>query len=113
MVDYTKMNPGIRKTVAWLRSKGFETTDSGDGETNTYECDRSIPYISIMVDPARMAEESNRLLNLLRDSGLKIGAMTGDITEPCIQATYDPGNKIAIIDLTGVKDSSLEDLQVF
>lgn len=26
-------DPGIRRVVAWLRERGFKTTDSGDGVT--------------------------------------------------------------------------------
>lgn len=32
-IDYEALDPGIRRTVRWLRSLGFETTDSGDGVT--------------------------------------------------------------------------------
>jgi len=30
-IDFSLLDPGIRRTVAWLRGLGFETTDSGDG----------------------------------------------------------------------------------
>lgn len=34
------LNPGIARTVQWLNSQGFMTTDSGDGATHDHECDR-------------------------------------------------------------------------
>ena len=33
-LDLNTINPKMRRLVGWLRSKGFETTDSGDGHTN-------------------------------------------------------------------------------
>jgi len=62
------LNPGIRRLVVWLRANGFDTCDSGDGQTHDHACDRSC------------------------------GA---------IQASYDPADGSAVIDLTGVSDKDL------
>lgn len=106
------LNPGIAKTVQWLQSHGFRTTDSGDGETHLYACDRDYPYVVMSVDPADMVEEADRLLNLCLEAGLPMGEMSmGEMsmeqTSLSIQATYDPTNKLAFIDLMGVSDKIL------
>lgn len=61
------LNPGIRETVAFLRQKGFNTTDSGDGVTHDFGCDRDYAYVCMTVSPAdSLVAEADRLLGILR-----------------------------------------------
>lgn len=107
-IDFAALNPGVRRLVRVLREAGFDTCDSGDGATHDHECDRSYPYVVIRVRPAEMAEEARRLRKVLRAFGCAVDTAIGmDESEPAIQATYDPVNDIATIDLTGVTDAAL------
>jgi hypothetical protein len=66
------MNPGIRKLVAWLWSQGFDTCDSGDGETHEYGCDHVFPFIAVRVScPEVLVLETRRLVALFEDHGHK------------------------------------------
>lgn len=106
MTDNEDLNPGIRRTVAWLRAKGFRTTDSGDGVTHSFECDRDEAYCSIAVEPARLVSEAARLCLLLEDAGVAVHPM-GPEALVTIQATYDPADGSAFIDLVGLDDGLL------
>lgn len=109
------LNPGIRRTVLWLRSHGFATCDSGDGKTHDYSCDRNHPYVVMRVAPDDMVPRTLDLVKLLGMVGLEVVSVghgfnsDGDSLAPCIQASYDPANGIALIDLMGVCDSDLPD----
>ena len=65
--EYESINPKIRNTVKKLRYWGFDTTDSGDGETSDFACDNPFPYVVIKVDPIDLIHETNRLVDLLSD----------------------------------------------
>lgn len=117
------VNPGIRRTIAWLNSYGFKTCDSGDGETHDFECDRPDPYVVIEVDPEVICSKTVRLHVLLRDSGIDLGpvgslrsdveALAELVTEPLvphdvtIEATYDPIDGRAFINVSGLHDGLL------
>lgn len=108
-----QINPGIQRLVAILVAHGFETCDSGDGETHDYACDRLYPYVSMRVMPYEAINETARLKNLISGLGATVVSMTeafGESPVPtsgCIQLSYDPCDKIAILDLLGVKDTDL------
>ena len=104
-VDYDELNPGIRETVRWLRSLGFETIDSGDGETHEYECDRDGAYVCILCRSSALAKEARRLMRALLDRGIMVGPVYEGTTH--IQASYDPANGFAVIELVGVTDAML------
>lgn len=102
----TNLNPGIRRTVVWLNEVGgFRTTDSGDGKTHDYGCDRDHPYIVITVDKPEkfLVKEANRLHTVLLYRGIEV-VPVGE-GGPCIQASYDPVNEIGVIDLSNVDDA--------
>ena len=91
------LNPGIRTTVQTLREWGFDTRDSGDGQTAQYECDLPIPYVHIAVDAQSIAAETDRLLALLSGRGIVFGNQPnpqidpeGYANAPDIQASYLP-----------------------
>lgn len=99
------LNPGIRKSVALLRAWGFDTVDSGDGETHTHECDREEPYIVVRVAPRALITESNRLARLLAQRGVTVVPLgSPDAGGVAIQASYEPANQIAVIDVMGIHD---------
>ena len=88
--DYSSLNPGIRETVRWLHLLGYTTTDSGDGQTRQFECDRGDPYVVVKVeDPRYLIETCDRLK---KDLGR--AAHHPDIL---ITGTYSP--------LDGIRDS--------
>lgn len=108
-INYEEMNPGIRRTVKWLRSCGFDTTDSGDGVTHDHACDRDHAYVVIVVEDAdRLVKRADLLRGLLGHRGIKIAPQSIDPSaQVSIQASYDPANRIAVIDLTGLTDAML------
>lgn len=60
-----KCDPGIRDTVAWLRSLGFNTTDSGDGKTKRRIIDAGYalpePHVFMVVSPRHAIDDARRL----------------------------------------------------
>jgi len=102
----TAINPGVARLVEWLNDNGFPTCDSGDGETHDYACDREGAYVSIDVVPGHIARVADRLLAELTSVGVVITPQP-EAGGKFIQATYDPANRIAIIDLVGVTDADI------
>jgi hypothetical protein len=102
------VNPKIRGTVAWLNANGFRTCDSGDGATHDYECDRDYPYVVIQVGgAAEIVPSAHRLVGLLRGRGIPLAPVgQGDVW---MQATYDPVDGTAMIELCGMDDDMLGD----
>jgi len=103
--DCDGLNPGIVKTVQWLHANGFNTCDSGDGETHNFDCDLDIPFVHMIVQPDQLASESKRLFDLLTAKGHKIKEFDAEADDggPNIQASYDPANDIATLSLFNVK----------
>jgi hypothetical protein len=102
------LNPGIRRTVKWLNENGFPTTDSGDGKTHDYGCDRPFPYVVIRPAPDKhLEEEADALMVLLEQQGVKVMQLGVQEGAPWIQASYDPTNGIGLIDLANVDDALL------
>lgn len=99
------MNPGIVKTVEWLQSLGFKTTDSGDGETHDYECDRLYPYVVMACHPNVLIDNCKYLQSQLSTKNIQIYPVGGD--RPCIQGSFDPADQTAVIELMNVKDKDL------
>jgi hypothetical protein len=118
-VDLLKLDPGVRLTVAWLRDQGFETTDSGDGKTKLAEYPsisdaiqdglRDEPHVVIRVAPDELIAESDRLESLLMKVGVRLEEQPPDsyVAGPHAQATYDPANRIAFIDIVNLTDELL------
>ena len=101
------LNPGIRRTVMWLRMMGYQTCDSGDGRTHDHACDRDHAYVVMMVEPERLVERARELIIQVGARGVVLGPMSMDLNQPCMQASYDPLNNIATLDLMGVDDVKL------
>jgi len=105
------LNPGIRLTVAALSAAGFETCDSGDGETHQEECDREGSYVVIKSTSRDLTAEAADLVLFLRHNGIEVVQIGCDGVQ--IQATYDPVDDTAIIDVSGIHDSLLPDTVSF
>jgi hypothetical protein len=102
------LNPGIARTVVWLNGLGFETTDSGDGKTHDFECDRPHAYVVISSTPETLLEDTERLRVALLERGVEVGDLREDGTGPFVQASYVPGSAFpAHIDLQNVDDELL------
>jgi hypothetical protein len=109
------LNENIRLTVMFLQTAGFVTVDSGDGKTHACECDRDYAYVSIKVRAHNMLSEADRLCALLKAHGIDIYELRSkdyaeDDIPPCIQATYDPGDGSANIDLMYFDDDYLKNV---
>lgn len=101
-----QLNPGIAETVHWLNERDFQTCDSGDGKTHDYGCDRPHAYVVMVVDPRELIGEARRLRLELAKVGIEVGSLN-DRGEPSIEATYDPGDDTALLDLCFVDDELL------
>lgn len=69
-LDYDQLDPGIRDTVALLRAAGFETSDSGDGESKSAEDYASgeaipFPHVAARTTPQTMLVDAERMFALL------------------------------------------------
>lgn len=102
------LNPKIRKTVDLLRSLRFKTVDSGDGETHACGCDRDYAYVCIAVAPSKLVTETKRLIRELEKKGVEFSPM-GTENKPQIQASFDPVDNTALIDVMYVNDDALGD----
>jgi len=108
--EIQSINPGIRSTVQKLREWGFETCDSGDGETAQFDCDLDCPYVHIMVDAESIASETDRLVGLLVEAGICFDDPPHPQYEPdasskfpVIEASYLPlQNRAAAIHLFNI-----------
>lgn len=99
------IDPGVRNLVVWLRSRSFNTTDSGDGITkiNAGNIDAlDVPHVFMRVaDASLLYAEALRLQYVLwTEHGIK--------RQPGrVEASYDPANGIAVLSLTGISDTDL------
>lgn len=86
-VDYELLNPKIRHTIKVLRGWGFDTRDSGDGETQQYECDLPCPYVHIKINHAIfLSGEMIRLKKLLLcKCGIEIGMCNESGSNPTME----------------------------
>lgn len=103
---YEELNPGIQRTVKWLNDNGFLTTDSGDGKTHEFGCDRDHAYVVIVVPTSEeLIATTHRLVDALESMGVVLGPV--GVSAPCIQASYDPVNGLPVIDLMDLDDAKL------
>lgn len=115
-LNYDELDPGIRRTVRWLRSLGYETCDSGDGKTKpaqglTWEdCVRDMAHVCISHPHGghSLPRAAEVLLQRLEAIGIRVGPIGHEIDGMAsIQATYDPATGSSILDLMGLDDSML------
>lgn len=101
--NYTTLNPGIVETVRWLRANGFDTCDSGDGETHQFECDYECPYVHMRCAPDKLVSEANRLMDLLAARGINFQPMDEKNSVPTVDCSYSPLFDVGFIALYNVK----------
>ena len=87
-VDYEALDPGIRHVVEMLRDAGFDTSDSGDGETkvDALASGDALPYPHVFC--------IGRLASLVTDAHL-MQELLGD--EWTVEASYSAKNQIVIL----------------
>jgi hypothetical protein len=103
------LDPGITKVVTFLRQKGFETTDSGDGVTKRAAGDEEaldLPHVAVRVpEELGLTRAADNLLTFFSVHGVPIDEQgKWDIW---IEASYDPANRIGILVLFGLDDTKL------
>lgn len=111
-LDPGTLDPGIRFVVQTLRTWGFRTTDSGDGQSKPEEQrEIQIPHVVMVIeDPACLVAEANRLASLLSSIGVEIVPIGPDDTNVEIHATYDAADRSATLILLGLNDEVLDGL---
>jgi hypothetical protein len=108
-MDMEHLCPGIRQTVEWLQSEGFNTTDSGDGVGNEgMECAIPFPNVFMTCSEDILIQETKRLQTLLAVKGIEVQPLQPDDPQPAhIEASYDPSTGLGIISLFNVDDALL------
>lgn len=100
--DFEQLDPGIRKVVRWLRENGFETTDSGDGETKSdMTCAFDMPNVAVRVHYRDLLMEADRLADMMHSH---LPSLVHDVH---IEASYDPMDRSAVILLLRLHDRML------
>lgn len=106
--DLLMLDPGVRALVAFLRSQGFETTDSGDGVTKfddaeaageePMDCALDYPNVFMRVGEGdNPVEEADHLLAVLRSVG-------ADPRPGEVELSYDPVDGIALLMILDAND---------
>lgn len=113
-INYEELDPGIRKTVRFLRAHGFDTTDSGDGVSKVngnldWESMGIIPFPHVNIwFPIKNVQEAineiNRLHDLLNKFGIKLDGRFQNI-----ELTYSPVRSDATIFVVGIDDTMIPD----
>lgn len=103
-----ELNPGIVKAVELINSMGFRTTDSGDGETHDYECDRDVGYVVVVLrDDQPLERSANRIALGLRGQGVELAA-PGSAEGTMITASYSPHDGFRLVDISNIHDRMLK-----
>ena len=111
MLTEQQVAPSLRRLVDLLVSNGFDVTDNADGEGHGM-CEESYsqwdrPMVAVMPKaPGDLVEDAHRLMNVLAAHGVPVDTQ-GPGDDPCIQASYDPGNGSSVIAIIGVTDKHL------
>ena len=102
-LDLAEIDPGVRRLVALLNERGFNTTDSGDGVSKDPEA-RWIehPHVFIRCEsPEHMIAQSYRVVDVLTEVGVRWDGAAN------VEATWSPVDGVAIIMVTHVSDADL------
>lgn len=106
-IDYSELNPGIRETVRFMREHGYETVDSGDGQTHDHKCGRDYPYVTALVPIMDIAKAASKLESLFMEHHDIDFTWVGQ-DGPEIEASYQPGS-VALVDVRYINDSMLKE----
>ncbi len=106
-VQYDSLDDGIRETVRLLRRHGFDTTDSGDGDTPQPYEKLSYGHVVVVVGPGELARAACEIGRLMEDHGLAVVPRApsdppeGHVT---IEGSYSPAEGIALVIVSHVLD---------
>jgi hypothetical protein len=111
-VDYDALDPGIRRTVALLRSAGFRTCDSGDGVTKLAanpddECALDVASVRAVVDRSDAFWEVDRLLDVVSQATGQSVEMLAEVSGVSVEMTYSPLDETCLLAVYVVDDSML------
>lgn len=97
-VNYDEIDSGVRQLVRYLRERGFDTCDSGDGsKAGTMGCARTEPHVTVRADSIHLISVALRLRDAADDFGLAVSPIgMGDWS---VQATFDPCDRSSFVDL--------------
>lgn len=96
--DPDDLDPGIRKLVLELRDCGFETTDSGDGQSKGWRGE-SYAHVHMVVARDRALDEADRLQCWCYEW------FPGPM--PTIQLTYSPLDRVCVLSLYPVTSADM------
>lgn len=97
------LDPGVVRTVEWLRKNGFMTTDSGDGQTKPSEA-RTLDFAHVfmrLASPLHLVDAADRLAGAIE-------ALRGSTGGVLIEATYSPLDGIATLALLSAGEKTLD-----
>jgi len=100
----SEIQPTMLRTVAWVQSLGFRTTDSGDGVINVeagMEGALPVAHVVAVVDVGELITAAHHLLGACKAKGLH------HLDDFGIEATYSPVDEVATLMLIGVSDAVL------
>jgi hypothetical protein len=103
-LELPDLDPGIQNVVDWLRVRGWETTDSGDGVSKAADPDAlTVPHVVIRVKAQEPIDcAARRLKHDLMIAGITVSPQ--GMGEVWIEANYDPADDVAILFLGGLND---------
>lgn len=107
----SKIQPTMIKTVTWLQSLGFNTTDSGDGVQNVQDgMEGALEFPHVFMVLPRFGQDPRDAADFLafkcQERGIILGGDQAGET-PCVELTYLPHDRVTILALVGVQDSNL------
>ncbi len=127
-IDLNELDPGIRRTVAFLREHGFDTTDSGDGVSKFQPDSRwyvpddpeawsQAPHVVIRTTPDALVGLTSAVYESLVAHGINFDgpATLEEAMEsmpPSVEGSFRPGEKvggepIAIVAVLGIDDAMM------
>lgn len=107
-IDLDSLDPGIRRTVALLRSLGFDTLASVSGfprPSVIVGSTMDYPHVAVLTSPDRLVHDTVRLQSIMANHGVKLVPQGREGATLC--GTYDPADGSALLLLAGVDDAAL------
>jgi hypothetical protein len=101
-------DPGIREVVHRLENAGFVPVDSSDGSGSPEDMEDE-PFVCMASTPENLIAEAHRLHVLVSSWGIPAFNNGGDDdAQFCgVIACYDPGDRMAHVQLVGISDGML------
>jgi hypothetical protein len=103
-LDIESIDPGLRRTVLWLKSLGFHTEAATENDADQ----SGLAFVHVRTTPERLIPDADRLCKALRQIGaLVCKAETFEGAGCWVAATYEPVDSGAVLTLVGFDDSAL------